>query len=42
MIIIIKNKIGLKRLMKQKENVLEQRKLIEALGLHVDRTIKTE
>ena len=42
LIIIIKNKIGLKRLMKQKENVLEQRKLIEALGLHVDRTIKTE
>ena len=40
--IFIKSKTGLKELIEQKENGVEQRKLIEALGLNLDRTINTE
>ena len=42
MVFLIHNKIGLKKLREQKANGKKQRKLIEALGLHVDRTIMTE
>ena len=38
--ILLKNKMGIKEIQKHRKKGIEQRKLIEALGLRVERTIK--
>lgn len=39
--ILMKDSVGIKKLMEQKEKGLEQRKLIEALGLSIEKMIRT-